>query len=249
VLGAAYDEMRDALAGRNHVADYVQTLTHELKSPLSAIRGAAELLQEPMADADRARFAANISRETLRIQALVDRMMELTALESRQSLETPRPVALRAMLLELVGAMQPACAARGLRIDAPPADADDGGPVVDGDALLLHRALANLVDNAIDFSPPGGVVTLGLVMHRRTVDVTVRDQGPGIPDYAEAKVFEKFYSLARPHSNKKSTGLGLSFAKEIAELHHGRVTLRNAEDGGAVAVLSLPLSEGTARSA
>jgi len=249
VLGAAYDEMRDALAGRNHVADYVQTLTHELKSPLSAIRGAAELLQEPMADADRARFAANISRETLRIQALVDRMMELTALESRQSLETPRPLALRAMLLELVSAMQPACAARGLRIDAPPADATADGPVVDGDALLLHRALANLVDNAIDFSPPGGVVTLGLVMHRRTVDVTVRDQGPGIPDYAEAKVFEKFYSLARPHSNKKSTGLGLSFAKEIAELHHGRVTLRNAEDGGAVAVLSLPLAEGTARSA
>lgn len=242
VLGAAYDEMRDALAGRNHVADYVQTLTHELKSPLSAIRGAAELLQEPMADADRARFAANISRETLRIQALVDRMMELTTLESRQSLETPRPVALRPLLQELVAAVQPACVARGLRLDAPLADANADGPVVEGDALLLHRALANLVDNAIDFSPPGGLVSLRLVMHHRTVDVTVRDQGPGVPDYAEAKVFEKFYSLARPHSKKKSTGLGLSFVKEIAELHHGRVTLNNADGGGAVAVFSLPLS-------
>ncbi len=80
VIGAAYQEMRDALAGRNYVADYVQTLTHEVRSPLSAIRGAAELLQEPMPDADRARFAANIARETQRIQGLVDRMMELTAL-------------------------------------------------------------------------------------------------------------------------------------------------------------------------
>ena len=72
--------------------------------------------------------------------------------------------------------------------------------------------------------------------------MTVRDQGPGIPDYAEDKVFEKFYSLARPHSRKKSTGLGLAFVKEIAALHHGRVTLTNAGDGGAVATLSLPLS-------
>ena len=74
----------------------------------------------------------------------------------------------------------------------------------------------------------------------RSVDVTVRDRGPGIPDYAEDKVFEKFYSLARPHTPKKSTGLGLAFVREIAGLHHGRVTLANDADGGAVATLSLP---------
>jgi two-component system sensor histidine kinase CreC len=79
------------------------------------------------------------------------------------------------------------------------------------------------------------------------VDVTVRDHGPGIPDYAEDKVFEKFYSLARPHTRKKSTGLGLPFVKEIAELHEGRVTLSNAPEGGALATLSLPLSEQVTR--
>ena len=238
-LGAAYDEMRDALAGRNYVADYVQTLTHEVKGPLSAIRGAAELLQEPMADADRARFAANISRETQRIQELVDRMMELTALESRRSLDAPAPVALRPLLVDLVASVQPACAARGLSIEL----ADGADATVEGDAFLLHRAAANLVDNAIDFSPSGGVITLALLQHRRSVDICVRDRGPGIPDYAEGKVFEKFYSLARPSTQKKSTGLGLSFVNEIAELHHGRVTLNNAADGGALAVLSLPIAE------
>ncbi len=76
----------------------------------------------------------------------------------------------------------------------------------------------------------------------RSADITVRDHGPGIPDYADDKVFERFYSLARPHSQKKSTGLGLAFVKEIASLHGGKVTLRNAGDGvGAVAVLALPL--------
>jgi two-component system sensor histidine kinase CreC len=95
-LGAAFGEMRDALAGRHYVADYVQTLTHELKSPLSAIRGAAELLREPgMPEADRQRFIANVGRETQRIQELVDRMMELTALERRRTLGPTEPVALR----------------------------------------------------------------------------------------------------------------------------------------------------------
>ena len=69
----------------------------------------------------------------------------------------------------------------------------------------------------------------------------MQDQGPGIPEYAQDKVFEKFYSLARPHSSKKSTGLGLSFVREIASLHQGRIELGNAPDGGAVAVLTLPL--------
>ncbi len=245
-LGAAFDEMRDALAGRNYVADYVQTLTHELKSPLSAIRGAAELLNdEPaMPEADRRRFLGNIQRETLRIQELVDRMMELAALESRRQIEHPEAVALRPLLDELAASAQPVAAARRIDVVALPGESDEEA-VVEGDALLLRRAIGNLLDNAIDFSPTGGRVTLQLATHGQrggSVDIIVRDQGPGIPDYADDKVFERFYSLARPHSQKKSTGLGLAFVKEIAELHRGRVSLRNAGDGvGAVAVLSLPL--------
>jgi len=232
--------MRDALAGRNYVADYVQTMTHEVKGPLSAIRGAAELLQEPMADADRARFVANIARETQRIQELVDRMMELTALESRKSLDAAAPVALRALAAEVAASATPTAQARGLVVDVLPGDDD---PVVVGDAFLLQRALANLVDNAIDFAPRGSRITIEVVAHARSCDLVVRDRGPGIPDFAEGKVFEKFYSLARPATAKKSTGLGLSFVKEIADLHRGRATLKNQPGGGAVATLSLPRSE------
>jgi two-component system, OmpR family, sensor histidine kinase CreC len=237
-LGAAYDEMRDALAGRSYVADYVQTLTHELKSPLSAIRGAAELLHErEMPAADRERFVANIERETTRIQELVDRMMELAALESRRALERTEPVALRALLEECVASAASAGAPRGVAVSlAPGADA-----ATDGDPLLLRRAVGNLLDNALDFSPPGGAIELALQVTGRQVHVSVRDHGPGIPDYADHKVFEKFYSLARPGTQRKSTGLGLPFVREIVALHHGRVTLRNAEGDGAVATLTLPL--------
>jgi len=235
-LGAAYNDMRDALAGRNYVADYVQTLTHEVKSPLSAIRGAAELLQEPAMDAaQRQRFLANIAGEADRIQEIVDRMMELTALESRRALERADSVALRPLLQDLCGAAQGAAAARGVRIVLQaPQDA-----AVEGDPFLLRRAVSNLLDNAIDFSRTGGEVAVALEVDKRAVRIRVRDQGTGIPDYARDKVFEKFYSLARPHSRRKSTGLGLAFVREIAALHRGRIELANAPQGGAVATLSL----------
>jgi two-component system sensor histidine kinase CreC len=238
-LGAAYDEMRDALAGRHYVADYVQTLTHELKSPLSAIRGAAELLREPgMPEADRERFIANVGRETQRIQELVDRMMELTALERRRTLGPTEPVLLRPLLHDLATSAESAGAPRQLRVQLH----EGSDATVDGDPLLLRRAVGNLLDNALDFSPAGATIEVALTRKGSRVEVSIRDHGPGIPDFADAKVFEKFFSLARPHNSRKSTGLGLAFVKEIAELHRGRVTLHNAEGGGALATLNLPCS-------
>ena len=234
LIRAAYDEMRDALAGRNYVADYVQTLTHEVKSPLSAIRGAAELLQEPMEEAQRQRFLGNIQRETARIQEMVDRMMELTALETRRVLDTVEPIALLPLLEELAHASQGVAAQRRICITA--AAATDA--TVEADPFLLRRAVSNLLDNALDFSPDGGLVELGLHLDGRWVCITVCDQGAGIPSYAQDKVFEKFYSLARPHSRKKSTGLGLSFVKEIASLHRGRIALSNRTDLGNVATVT-----------
>jgi two-component system sensor histidine kinase CreC len=192
-----------------------------------------------MAEADRSRFIGNIARETQRIQEMVDRMLELTELESRKSLDRAAAVPLGDLVAEVVASAAPAAQARGLALTmVEPAPST---PIV-GDAFLLQRALANLIDNALDFSPPGGTVSVEVIAHARSCDVVVRDAGPGIPEYAEDKVFEKFYSLARPATAKKSTGLGLAFVKEIADLHRGRITLKNRAEGGAVATLSLPLT-------
>jgi len=237
-LRSGVHEMRDALTGRDYVADYVQTFTHEIKSPLSAIRGAAELIQEPsMPQAERERFLANITRETQRIQEIVDRMMELTALETRRALERSENVALAPLLQDVAAGAQAAAAKRDIRVNV----AIHNEARVEGDPFLLRRAVSNLLDNAIDFSPSGAEVLLALETSSRQARISVRDRGKGIPDYAKDKVFEKFYSLARPHNQKKSTGLGLAFVKEIATLHRGRVELVNAPRGGALATLTLPL--------
>ena len=240
-LREAYRDMRDAVAGRSYVEDYVQTLTHELKSPLSAIRGAAELLDEPMPEEERRRFVANIARETERIRELADRMLELAVLEQRHRLAAVDAVDAVALGHDVVATA--AGGARGVTVTF--VDGSIGRrPEIEGDAFLLRRALANLIDNAIDFSPDGAAVEVALDAGYdgagSRIAYRVRDHGPGLPDFAGDKVFEKFFSLPRPHTQKKSTGLGLAFVREIAALHRGSVTLVNHPDGGAVATLVLP---------
>jgi len=112
-----------------------------------------------------------------------------------------------------------------------------------GDAFLLHQAVANLVQNAIDFSPTNARIELSVSIMEDRLRLLVRDFGPGVPEYAKAKVFDKFYSLQRPGSGKKSTGLGLNFVKEVATLHNGSIEIANCPDGGLTAELILPATQ------
>lgn len=237
VLGAAYDEMRDALSGRNYVEEYVQALTHELKSPLSAIRGAAELMTEDMAPEVRTRFLANIRTESDRIQDIVERLLELAALEKQRGLRDIEPISGESLLTEVRETLDHAAARRGVALEA----LCTPDVRLSGDRFLLHRALVNLGQNAIDFSPHGGVVRMQGRAQGRNAEISIRDQGPGVPEFARSKVWERFYSLPRA-DGRKGTGLGLSFVKEIAELHRGEVFLEHDPQGGACATLRLPLA-------
>jgi two-component system sensor histidine kinase CreC len=235
-LRAAFAEVRDTLAGRSYVDQYVQTLAHELKSPLAGIRGAAELLREPMPEDARARFAANIEDQVGRAQELIDRMLELSSLERRGALDRVEPVAAAALAAAVRDELAPLAQRKQvtLALEVQP------DLVLSGDAFLLHRALSNLLRNAIEFAPSGTTVDLAAFESRGHVEVRVRDRGPGLPDYARERVFEKFYSLPRPDTGRKGTGLGLAFVKEVAQLHGGNVKLANHADGGALATLTLP---------
>jgi two-component system sensor histidine kinase CreC len=240
-MASAYQEMRDALAGRQYVTEYVQTLTHEIKSPLSAIRGAAELLQEPMPDAERSRFVDNILRESKRTEELVDRLLELASLERQRGLERIERAPLAAIARDAMEAAEPRAQRRRVAIVL----AAEGDVHLRGDPLLIGSALISLLENAIDFSPEGGAVEVAVGRDGNEAWVSVRDHGPGVPDYAAERVFERFYSLARPGTQKKGTGLGLVFVKQIAELHGGSASLADAPGGGAIAVLRLPVEPDT----
>jgi two-component system sensor histidine kinase CreC len=237
-LSRAFEEMRDALEGRQHVERYTQALAHEVKAPLAAIRGAAELLGEDMPLEQRKKFLGNIRSEAARIQQSVERLLELSSLEARKELRQTETIVAAGLMQEAAAALKPACdAARvTLRVETVAA-------TVRGERVLLREALVNLLQNALDFSPAGGAATLRCAVEAGRVTFTVEDAGPGVPDYALSQVFERFYSLPRPGSARKSTGLGLALVREIAHLHGGDATLVNRPEGGARAVLWLPTRE------
>lgn len=235
-LGAAFEEMRTALEGRQYVEHYVQTLTHEMKAPLSAIRGAAELLEDEMPHEQRRRFLDNLRSESGRIQDLIDRMLQLAALENRNELRDIEEIGLAALIGEIAEDMKPASAAKHIGVTV----AAEGPALVRGERFLIRQAAANLLQNAIDFSGDGGAIAVSAATRGDHGEIVVQDNGPGIPAYALGKIFDRFYSLQRPDSGKKSSGLGLTFAKEAAELHGGAVRIENRAEGGAKATLTLP---------
>lgn len=236
-MGLALENMREALEGKKYVEQYIHTLTHEIKSPLSAIRGAAELLEERMPAEKRARFLSNIRTEGGRIQDLVDRMLELSELETRQTLQKQETVDLGSLVDTVLESKQPILSRKGVELRRQVGD----GIEVKGDSFLLHQALSNLVQNSIDFSRPGECITLASRIENGRLHLRVDDQGPGIPDHYRAKVFDKFFSLQRPDTGKKSTGLGLNFVREVATLHGGEIRLENLPDKGLRAELRLPV--------
>ena len=237
-LGQALETMRERLDGKQYVEQYVHSLTHEMKSPLAAIRGAAELLQEDVPEADRRRFAANILGHSERLARMIDMTLALAAVEHRQTLENPETFALDAVVREIAAASETQFAAGGIALRVETVDASIA---IAGDRFLAGQAIRNLLQNALEFSPRGGTVDIVLRKQAPEAVLTVRDRGPGIPDFALPRVFDRFYSLARP-DGQRSSGLGLCFVREVAALHRGSIAIANDPAGGALATLTLPLA-------
>lgn len=238
-LAHALDSMRDALEGRRYAERYIQTLTHEMKSPLAAIRGAAELLDEEMPVDVRKRFLENILAETARSERLINRLLELSAIEGRARLEESEELDFRIIIARAIDQARPLAEVAGVVLDYTAAASP---MLLRGDAFILRAAVTNLLENAIDFSPPGCAVRIAVEIFGTHLALTIRDHGPGIPDYAREKIFERFFSLRHHTSKRKGTGLGLTLVRETAELHGGSITLEPADGGGILAKLTLPLA-------
>ncbi len=237
-LGNALTAMRESLDGKSYIENYTQILTHELKSPLAAIRGSAELLQEDMPESQREKFLTNIRNETNRSQRIIDGLLKLSHLEAQSQLIQKSPVNLSKITDQLQDSYTHRLEAKNLNFEIIiPTELE-----IIGDKNLLLAVIANLLENAIHFAPTKSTITLTAEIIDDETIITLTDQGPGIPDYALPRVFERFYSISKPNSAQKSSGLGLSFVKEAIELHQGTITLENrlTPESGTVACITLP---------
>lgn len=188
-----------------------------------------------MDEQQRARFLANIRGESLRIQKIVDKMLDLASLESRSKLLNIEPVRLQPLIRTVLEGLEPVLTRKQLDSEVlVPGDA-----VVTGDSFLLHQAVTNLVQNAIDFSPVQGRIMIRAENDKQMVRLSVIDEGTGVAEFAGERIYEKFFSLQRPDTGQKSTGLGLNFVRQVALLHEGDIKLKNRTQGGVIATLSL----------
>jgi two-component system sensor histidine kinase CreC len=185
----------------------------------------------------RARFLGNIRAEAGRLRDLLERLLHLAALEKQKTLLKREPVHLGEVIERAWDHLAVLAQARRVQMKSQ-IDAD---VVAEGDSWLIELAVSNLLQNALDFSPSGGLLSVKAYRFEKRGVIEIEDQGPGVPDYARERVFERFYSLPRPDTGKKSTGLGLCFVKEAATLHGGTIELMTGEAGkGTKAVLVLP---------
>lgn len=233
-LADSIDNMRIQLDGKEYIENYVHSLTHELKSPVTAIRGAAELIDANMSPETLRHFSDNILQESERINDLVNRLLDLVTVENMSQLTKLQKVDITALISRVVVSKQHQIDEKDIQVECK----SDRQYMISGDFLLLSQAIDNLIQNAIDFTPLKGKIEVELSAKEK-IEIAISDNGTGIPEYATDKVFQRFYSLARPNSVKRSSGLGLCFVKQVAQLHSGDILLHNNCDCGLTAILSL----------
>jgi signal transduction histidine kinase len=221
-------------------------VSHELMTPLSAIRGYVETLgmaEVPLDQPTRQRYLGIVEEETHKLEAIIGDLLDLARLEGGGDTLRQEPVSVADLFTRVSDRHQPAMRERGVVLER---EIQPGTPDIRGDAARLEQAMQNLAANAIRHTPPGGRVVLHASHANGSVRIVVRDTGAGIPPEHLPRVFDRFYKVDASRAGTavpSGSGLGLSIVRAIVERHGGTVTASNAPEGGAVFELILPADE------
>lgn len=219
-------------------SDFAANVSHEMRTPLTAIRGYAEtLLDGAYRDTETAiRFLKIIHRESERLNSLIEDVLMLSQIESGRADIELVPIDVAGLAAELLESLQDRLSTHKFRLDISP-----DLPPATGDRGLLRQALFNLLDNSVKYTPAYGEITLGAVREKNSIHIYVADNGIGIPLTAQARIFERFYRVDRARSRSLGgTGLGLAIVKHIVEAHHGWLGLESKEGQGTKVSLYIP---------
>ena len=216
--------------------EFTANVSHELKTPLQGIIGSAELIENGMVKPeDLPRFVGHIRKEAQRLVTLIGDIIRLSQLD--EGVELPRePVDLRALAQEVARDLDSAAKQKNVTVSV------EGGEVrVAGVRRLLYETVYNLCDNAIQYNVDGGSVTLRTEKAGQEARITVADTGIGIPQDAQARVFERFYRVDKSHSKVSGgTGLGLSIVKHAVQYHNGKIALQSTPGHGTSITVTIP---------
>jgi len=241
-LASTFNEMVERVdAGRKAQRDFVANVSHDLKTPLTAIRGFAQAILDGTASDEPARrqAASVIQAEADRLHRLVEDLLDLARIDAGQMAFSMSPLDLPGVLRAVSERLALRAAAKGVHIDNRVASL----PNAIGDGDRLAQVFTNLLDNAIKHSPSGAAVTLTGEVERGWLTVHVSDAGPGIPPEDLPRIFDRFYQVdkARPADESRGVGLGLAISREIVQAHGGRLTAQSEVGAGSRFSVRLPV--------
>jgi two-component system phosphate regulon sensor histidine kinase PhoR len=221
--------------------DFVANASHELKTPITAIRGLTEtMLDDPEMDDDtKHRFVERISAQSMRLSVLVSDLLAISRLESDQTERSENTFDLLELVKRSVEAVRPACLEKQLTLAF---ESNKSPCPFSGDFQSLTQLVDNLMDNAVKYTPVGGAVIVRFSQAADMIRLEVEDTGIGIDDHAQSRVFERFYRVDKARSRDLGgTGLGLSIVKNIAEQHSGTVHLESESGKGSKFIVNFPM--------
>jgi signal transduction histidine kinase len=222
-------------------SDMISLMSHELRTPLTSINGFAELLTTDDQLPEQAKeFVTIIANESQRLSRMINTFLAVTKLQRKDRQEVLKiPLRLDEVVRETIASLQPVAKKRRIRLVEQPSQSL---PPVAADKSMITQAVKNLVSNAIKYSPERTTVTVSTALEAEAVRLSVEDRGYGIPAEAKDRIWEKFYRVVREGQEKdeESTGLGLSFVREVVEQHGGSVAVESEVGRGSRFSFTLP---------
>ncbi|BDY12301.1 sensor histidine kinase [Hydrogenimonas cancrithermarum] len=228
-LAYTFNTMLDRLENAfNQARRFNASVSHELKTPLTIIRGEIDVaLIRERSSKEYAEVLHSVLEETDKLQSIIETMLLLSKSDTRALKKRFRLVSLDKLVGEAIDQMRPSAVAKNIEFELR-----CDKVTVDAEPTLLRRAIVNLLDNAVKFSPDGSVIKVVLQKTRKGVELKIVDQGPGIPENLKEKIFEPFYRIEKKWETTTSgSGLGLSIARWIAQLHNGNIYVTSGEEG------------------
>ena len=229
-------KMKTILEQKEPIKNYVLDLSHHIKSQLTAIKASAELLKNKVPQ-DKTDLLSNIVTEADKSTKYLNDLFELARVESQIDVKKKEKLSIKELVGENMSSAKSKITKKKIQVKLEWGSSE---PIILGNRDILP-ALNNLILNAVEFSPVGGKIVIEAMEDRNKIHIFIRDQGPGIPEYARDEIYNRHYSLIRP-SGEKSSGMGLAFAKQVIALHNGEIQLEpsSQEMNGANFRVSFP---------
>ena len=245
-----YNEVRDLADSVNSMAEdlsvietsrshFVANVSHELKTPMTIISGFIDgILDGTIDESEREKYLTVVSDETKRLSRLVVDLLNMSKIEAGKLTLEVSSVELSTLLMKIMLIFEAKITEKRITVEGV---GELPRTVITADEGLINQVFFNIIDNAVKFTPEGGAIGLSLTASKKTVTVSVRNTGKGIPEEEQNRIFERFYKVDKSRGlDAKSFGIGLSIAKSIVELHKGEICINSFEDDYTEFVVTLP---------